>query len=76
MVEQIRTERARYTKAGTRGRDKVLKARENEAHGVSIAGGAAASATITAKEALMRNQHSKHPFPQEETIEVSDGDSE
>ena len=76
MVEQIRTERARYTKAGTRGRDKTLKARENEAHGVSIAGGAAPSATITAKEALMRNQHSQHTYTQQETIEVSDGDDD
>ena len=76
MVEQIRGERARYTKAGTKGKAKVLKVRDNESHWVSIAGEAAASATITAKEALMRNQHSKHPFPQEETIEVSDGDSD
>ena len=76
MVEQIRGERSRYTKAGTKGKDKVLKVRDNEAHWVSIAGEAAASATITAKEALMRNQHSKHPFHQEDTIEVSDSDSD
>ena len=76
MVEQIRGERARYTRAGTKGQSKVLKVRENESHWVSIAGEAAASAAITANEALMRNQHSKHPFQQEDTIEVSDSDSD
>ena len=76
MVGQIRTERARYTKAGTRGRDKVLKVGENEAHWVSIAGEAATSAATTTKEALMRNQHSKHTYTQEETIEVSDCDED
>ena len=77
MVEQIRGERARYTRAGTKGKTtKVLKVRENESHWVSIAGEAAASAAITTNEALMRNQHSKHPFQQEDTIEVSDSDSD
>ena len=77
MVEQIRGERARYTRAGTTGKTtKVLKVRDNESPWVSIAGEAAASAAITANEALMRNQHSNHPFQQEDTIEVSDSDSD
>ena len=76
MVHQIRGERARYTRAGTKGKTRVLEVRENESHWVSIAGEAAASAAITANEALMRNQHSKHPFQQEDTIEVSDSESD
>ena len=76
MVEQIRGERARYTRAGTKAKTKVLKVRENESHWVSIAGEAPASVAMTANEALMRNQHSKHPFRLEDTIEVSDSESE
>ena len=77
MVEQIRGERARYTRAGTTGKTtKVLKVRENESHWVSIAGDAPASVAMTSNEALMRNQHSQHPFRLEDTIEVSDSGSE
>jgi hypothetical protein len=77
MVDQIRGERARYTRAGTTGKTtKVLKVRENESRWVSIAGEAAASVGITANEALMLNQHSKHPFRLEDTIEVSDSESD
>ena len=77
MVEQIRGERARYTRAGTTGKTtKVLKVRENENHWVSIAGDAPASVAMTSNEALMRNQHSQHPFRLEDTIEVSDSGSE
>jgi hypothetical protein len=54
----------------------VLKVRENESHWVSIAGEAAASVAMTANEALMLNQHSKHPFRLEDTIEVSDSESD
>lgn len=77
MVEHIRQERARHTRAGTTGKTtKVLKVRENESHWVSIAGEAPASVPMTANEALMRNQHSKHPFRVEDTIEVSDSESD
>ena len=77
MVEQIRGERARYTRAGTTGKTtKVLKVRDNESHWVSIAGEAPASVAMTSNEALMRNQHSQHPFQQEDTIVVSDSESE
>ena len=77
MVEQIRGERARYTRAGTTGKTtKVLKVRENESHWVSIAGEAPASVAMTSNEALMRNQHSQHAFEQEDTIVVSDSESE
>ena len=78
MVDQIRRERARYARAGTTGKttSKVLKVRENESHWVSIAGEAAASVAMTANEALMLNQHSKHPFRLEDTIEVSDSESD
>ena len=77
MVDQIRGERARYTRAGTTGKTtKVLKVRENENHWVSIAGDAPASVAMTSNEALMRNQHSQHPFQQEDTIVVSDSESE
>ena len=77
MVEQIRGERARYTRAGTTGKTtKVLKVRDNESPWVSIAGEAPASVAMTSNEALMRNQHSKHPFRLEDTIEVSDSESE
>ena len=77
MVEHIRQERARHTRAGTTGKTtKVIKVRENESHWVSIAGEAAASVAMTANEALMRNQHSKHPFRVEDTIEVSDSESD
>ena len=76
MVDQIRGERARYTRAGTTGKTtKVLKVK-NESHWVSIAGEAAASVAMTANEALMLNQHSKHPFRLEDTIEVSDSESD
>ena len=77
MVDQIRGERARYTRAGATGKTtKVLKVRENESRWVSIAGDAAASVGITANEALMLKQHSKHPFRLEDTIEVSDSESD
>ena len=77
MVEQIRGERARYTRAGTTGKTtKVLKVRDNESPWVSIAGEAPASVAMTSNEALMRNQHSQHPFQQEGTIVVSDSESE
>ena len=77
MVEQIRDERARYTRAGTTGKTtKVLKVRDNESHWVSIAGEAPASVAMTSNEALMRNQHSQHPFRLEDTIVVSDSESE
>ena len=77
MVEQIRGERARYTRAGTTGKTtKVLKVRDNESHWVSIAGEAPASVAMTSNEALMRNQHSQHPFRLEDTIVVSDSESE
>ena len=77
MVEQIRGERARYTRAGTTGKTtKVLKVRDNESPWVSIAGEAPASVAMTSNEALMRNQHSQHPFRLEDTIVVSDSESE